>query len=195
MIDHNLDGSNNFEGVAKSYLSVVIDHNLDGSNNSLFALIMPIKVVIDHNLDGSNNMKLNTLSVIHLKIHDMKSPFTGNEMSLLIENTHLKFRKEEIPVQYHYYECSETKERFTTTELDNLNLTQVYNTYRTIHNLPFPDEIKKIREYYNLPASKMSEILGFGINTYRNYENGEIPSDSHARLIQLISCDRPQFGW
>jgi uncharacterized phage-associated protein len=31
----------------------------------------------------------------------------------------------------------------------------------------------------------MSEVLGFGINVYRNYEAGEIPNSSNARLIQL----------
>ncbi len=36
----------------------------------------------------------------------------------------------------------------------------------------------------------MSEILGFGANIYRQYENGEVPSQSNARLIQL--ADDPQ---
>jgi uncharacterized phage-associated protein len=31
----------------------------------------------------------------------------------------------------------------------------------------------------------MSEVLGFGANSYRNYETGEVPSQSNARLIQL----------
>ena len=31
----------------------------------------------------------------------------------------------------------------------------------------------------------MSEILGFGTNSYRQYESGEVPSQSNARLIQL----------
>jgi transcriptional regulator with XRE-family HTH domain len=69
---------------------------------------------------------------------------------------------------------------------------QVYNQYREIHNLPFPEDIKRIREKYGLPASKMSEVLGFGINSYRNYESGEVPSQSNARLIQ-IADDAKEF--
>lgn len=38
----------------------------------------------------------------------------------------------------------------------------------------------------------MSEILGFGPNTYRLYEQGEIPSLSNARLIQL-AADPEEF--
>ena len=32
----------------------------------------------------------------------------------------------------------------------------------------------------------MSEILGFGINSYRQYEAGEMPSTANARLIQMV---------
>lgn len=29
----------------------------------------------------------------------------------------------------------------------------------------------------------MAEVLGFGTNGYRNYENGEVPSHSNGKLI------------
>lgn len=117
----------------------------------------------------------------------MKSPITGKEMLLQKEERNMTFRKEEITIQYHYYLCEESGEQFTSTELDELNITQVHNQYRKARNLPFPDEIKAIREKYALSAVKMSEVLGFGVNMYRSYEGGEIPSDSNARLIQLAS--------
>ena len=96
-------------------------------------------------------------------------------------------REEPFPIVYHYYLCRDSGEQFTTTDIDELNMTQLYNQYRKKHNLPFPEEIKEIREKYGLPATKMSEILGFGINSYRNYENGEVPSQANARLIQIAS--------
>jgi DNA-binding transcriptional regulator YiaG len=86
---------------------------------------------------------------------------------------------------YHFYE--DAGQRFTTDETDEINLIQVYNQYREKHNLPFPDDIRAIREKYQLPATKMSEVLGFGINVYRQYESGEVPSQSNARLIQLAN--------
>jgi uncharacterized phage-associated protein len=33
----------------------------------------------------------------------------------------------------------------------------------------------------------MSEILGFGTNSYRQYESGEVPNQSNAKLIQLAN--------
>jgi len=115
----------------------------------------------------------------------MKSPFTGKDMTLKRERKNLVFRKEKFEIIYHYYLCEDSKEQFTTQELDELNLFQLYNLYREKHNIPFPDEIKEIRMKYDLSAAKMSKILGFGINVYRNYENGEVPSDSNARLIHV----------
>ena len=93
-------------------------------------------------------------------------------------------------IHSHFFNCNESGEQFTSTELDELNLIQVYNQYRDKHNLPFPTEIKEIRKQYGLSASKMAEILGFGTNSYRNYENGEVPSNSNGRLIQIVSDPR-----
>ena len=72
---------------------------------------------------------------------------------------------------------------WTTTEMDEANIFQVYNQYRVKHGIPFPDEISGLREHYGLSAAKMSQILGFGINQYRMYEDGEVPSVSNARTI------------
>jgi len=120
----------------------------------------------------------------------MKSPITGKEMKLEKEYRTLSFRKEEFKVLYHYYLCEDSKEQFTDAKLDEINLIQLYNQYREAHHLPFPDEIIAIREKYKLPAIKIAEILGFGANVYRNYEAGEVPSESNARLIQLAKDPR-----
>jgi putative zinc finger/helix-turn-helix YgiT family protein len=122
----------------------------------------------------------------------IKSPFTGGEAILMQEWATREFRKESYDIWEHFYVCQDTGESFSTTELDELNQQQVYNLYRSRHNIPFPDEIKAIREKYGLSAAKMSEVLDFGINSYRNYENGEIPSPANAKLIRLAD-DPVQF--
>lgn len=120
----------------------------------------------------------------------MKSPITGKEMKLTKENRSMEFRKETFEVVFHYYRCEDSGEQFTDTELDELNMNQLYNQYRDLFNIPFPDEIIRIREKYGVPAGKMSEVLGFGVNGYRQYEAGEMPSVSNAKLIQL--ADNPK---
>ena len=116
----------------------------------------------------------------------MKSPFTGGNAILKTEKAELEFRREKFQYISLYYLCEDTNERFTTTEIDTLNLSQVYNQYRVKYGIPFPDEIQNIRKSYALPASKMSTILGFGDNQYRLYENGDIPSEANGKILSLI---------
>ncbi len=121
----------------------------------------------------------------------MQSPITGKQMKLVKEpGTKLSFRKEEFRIVYHYYLCEESGEKFTNEDLDRINITQVYNSYREKYGVPFPEEIREIRGKYDISASKMSEILGFGTNSYRLYEAGEMPSVANGRLILAIKHPR-----
>ena len=94
----------------------------------------------------------------------------------------ITFRKE-VFSYIHTGIIDEEGDMWTTTEMDEANIFQVYNQYRVKHGIPFPDEISGIREHYGLSAAKMAQILGFGINQYRMYEDGEVPSVSNARTI------------
>lgn len=122
----------------------------------------------------------------------LKSPMTGNDMVLCREPRTIPFRKEEFEILYHFYKDTDG-EQYTEEFTDEVNINQVYNQYRDKYNLPFPDEIKAIRAKYDLSAIKMSEVLGFGANVWRNYEAGEVPSESNARLIQ-VADDPIEFG-
>ncbi|MBL7966988.1 MAG: DUF4065 domain-containing protein [Prolixibacteraceae bacterium] len=117
----------------------------------------------------------------------MKSPYTGKEMELKRSKATLQFRKEPFEIVYHSYACADSNEEFEDDRLTTLNLQQVTDQYREKYNIPFPEQIKAVREGYGLSAARMSEILGLGINTWRLYENGEVPTVANARLIQLIS--------
>lgn len=95
------------------------------------------------------------------------------------------FRGEEFDC-LHFAIKDVNDEMWTTTELDECNQNQIYNSYRQRHSFPFPDEIKALREYYGVSAAKMSEIMGFGANQWRYYEDGMVPSVSNARAIVAI---------
>ncbi len=116
----------------------------------------------------------------------MKSPFTGGEVVLRTEKKRHTFRGREYECNYAYYVCVDTEERFTTEEIDTANVMQVYNQYRIDMGIPFPDEIRCIREQLGVSAAMMSNILGFGDNQYRLYENGDMPSVSNGRTLSSI---------
>lgn len=117
----------------------------------------------------------------------MNSPITGIPMTIHTEVQTLNFRKEEFTVKQRFYLCEDSGERFTSTRLDELNLSLVYNAYRTKHHIHSPEEIKETREKYGLSAVKMSEILGLGSNGFGLYERGEIPSLANSKLLKLAS--------
>ncbi len=117
----------------------------------------------------------------------MKSPITGKEMSVGKEIRDVTYRKESYPVVFHYYKCEDTGEHFEDEHFSELNYNQVVNQYRVRHHIPFPEQILEIRQRYNLSQARISEILGFGANSWRNYEAGEVPSRANANFIQIIS--------
>ncbi len=120
----------------------------------------------------------------------IESPFTDGYALLHEEAVTEKFRKEEFSLIYHHYVCQVTGQSFTTDELDNLNVNQVYSQYRQKHQIMFPEQISQLRDRYGLSAARMSLLLDFGPNQYRSYEDGEIPSDSNAAHLRLARNPR-----
>lgn len=117
----------------------------------------------------------------------MLSPITGKEMEVKKEWRKMDYRKETFNILFHSWYCVDSKEEFEDEAFAELNYNQVVNQYREKYNIPFPEDIKNIREQYNLPAIRMAHVLGFGDNTYRQYENGEMPTQANARLIQMVA--------
>ncbi|MDE5874800.1 MAG: DUF4065 domain-containing protein [Muribaculaceae bacterium] len=120
------------------------------------------------------------------KYVDLKSPFTGGRVKEVSTIEAKEFRKEKYNVHVRYYVCEDTGAQFTTTEQDTLQFNDLYAQYRIRHGIPFPDEIKAIRNHYNLNYSQISRILGFGANQYAKYEAGEVPSESNGKMIAAI---------
>jgi uncharacterized phage-associated protein/DNA-binding transcriptional regulator YiaG len=116
----------------------------------------------------------------------MKSPITGKEMPIRKRKERFEFRKETFEITYHYYLDETSGDQFTDDSLSEVNTNQLYNEYRSKYGIPYPDEIIAMREKYGLSANKMSEVLGFGVNIYRTYEAGEVPSASNGKFLQQI---------
>mgnify|MGYP006186722077 CR=1 FL=1 len=74
-------------------------------------------------------------------------------MAIHTEVQTLNFRKEVFTIKQRFYLCEYSGERFTSTQLDELNLSLVYNAYRAKHHILSPEEIKETREKYGLSAT------------------------------------------
>ena len=120
------------------------------------------------------------------EVYDMESPFTGGKVIEVCDVEEKEFRKGKYQVHVRYYQCCDTGEQFTTDEQDTLMCNDLYGQYRVKHGIPFPEEIKSIRQHYGLTYSQITRILGFGINQYKEYEKGTVPSESNGKIIQMI---------
>lgn len=97
----------------------------------------------------------------------------------------VKFRGEEYSYIYYFY-AEPNGQRFTTTEVDEQNLEQVYSQYRQKYGIPSAKEIEEIKTFYGLSNAKLAKILGFGENQIANYLDGEVPSNSNGKTLAAI---------
>jgi hypothetical protein len=65
----------------------------------------------------------------------MNSPITGKPMRLMHEKRVIPFRKENFDVDFHYWLCEDTNERFEDEAQAESNINQVYQQYRLKHNI------------------------------------------------------------
>lgn len=102
-----------------------------------------------------------------------------------VELVETEFRKEKFETVYQFYLCEESGERFEDENMAQLNLETIYSQYRVRHSIPFPEQLVELRNKYDLTPTRISEILRFGVNTYRSYEAGEIPSLANALILDF----------
>lgn len=118
------------------------------------------------------------------------SPFRNCEAHLKKVPDTMEFRGKTYHFLNHYYVCDESGEEFTDEATGEINFAQVYNQYREENNIPFVNEIVKLREDCQLSKADMGRLLGFGENQYYRYELGEVPSPSNGRLMRTLIDNR-----
>lgn len=110
----------------------------------------------------------------------------SGKAQLKAEKKSRTYRSEKFDLVEQFYQCTNCAHTFTNDDVDSCNQTLLHNKYREKYQIPFPEQLIKIRESYGLTQTKMSELLGFGPNQYRLYENGEMPSSANAMLLKLL---------
>lgn len=120
----------------------------------------------------------------------MKSPFANCEAHVVQEQRTVKFRGDEYAYVYSCYECEQTKERFTTTEMDEENVQQVYRQYRAKYGIPSSKDIAELKDKYGISAARLALILGFGENQISNYIDGEVPNKANGKTLSAIRDPR-----
>lgn len=123
------------------------------------------------------------------------SPVSDSQAVLQEKEETMVYRNESYTYTHRNYRDPETGIEFTTNDMDFDNLEQVYSQYRERHNIPSPEELKVMRERYGLSASKMSDVLGLGINQYSRYEDGVMPTEAIGKMLRSIETPSVFLGY
>ena len=93
---------------------------------------------------------------------------------------------EDVEIEAQVLVCKECGEEFFCEELDHATLSKAYNEYRKRHKLLSPNEIKEIREQYELSQRCFAKLLNWGDKTIHRYENGSIQDKAHNSLLLFL---------
>ena len=95
-------------------------------------------------------------------------------------------KDENIAIEAEVRYCTICGEELWDHVLDGDNLKRAYDAYKKKKGLLSSEEIKKIRNKYDLSQSSFAKLLGFGEKTITRYENGAIQDKVQDNLIRLM---------
>lgn len=100
----------------------------------------------------------------------------------ILEKCEYKGLKLDVELEYYYDDL--INEYYVDNKLGNENLRKIRNEYRRLNNLLLDDEIKEIRNQYNLSQRDFSIALGFGEVTITRYESKTVQDKSQDEIIR-----------
>ncbi|MCC9272358.1 MAG: helix-turn-helix domain-containing protein [Lactobacillus gallinarum] len=73
--------------------------------------------------------------------------------------------------------------------LDNAAIKIAQDKYREMFDFVKPEEIKALRQKWNLTQKQFAKVIGWSPSTVALYEVGEIPTKSNNRLLKVMIKD------
>ena len=136
-------------------------------------------------------MKLKKIEREKIKMKKMYCPFCDkeHEIETVEKEAIVKIKGEEVKYIEQNYYCNLCDEKFCDGEMIDNNLLNAKDQYRKNHNLLTSNEIKSIREKYDLSQSALALILGWGEITITRYETKEIQNENYDVILRKISDD------
>jgi putative zinc finger/helix-turn-helix YgiT family protein len=86
--------------------------------------------------------------------------------------------------------CSECGIELFDEELTTKALREAYDEVRKRKGMPTPEELKKLRTDMGLSQRDFAKLLGWSHITIHRYENGGLPGEAHATVLDMIRNDR-----
>lgn len=99
----------------------------------------------------------------------------------------VEIKKENFEVLHEYYKRVSDGELFEPFENPDKNLEKDYDLYRKKFAMLSPNEVKEIRNKYELSIRDFSSILGISYSNLSSIENGSIQAPYIDNLLRLSS--------
>lgn len=114
---------------------------------------------------------------------------TFHEIEQRCRITDTIIKGEKISYEETYYFCRNSdidENEFSTGEMENQNLLNARNAYRSSHDLLTSVEIVEIRKMYDLSQVDFAKLLGWGEATISRYESKAIQDEAYDNMMRII---------
>ncbi|WP_061214853.1 type II TA system antitoxin MqsA family protein [Syntrophomonas wolfei] len=88
--------------------------------------------------------------------------------------------------------CAMCGEDIFDAELDNANLSKAYEVYRKQFKVLSSEDIKSLRQKYNISQRTLAKLLEWSPATIYRYEKGNLPTPAHNECLKRL-CDPMEF--
>ncbi len=103
------------------------------------------------------------------------------------ESAELKGDLYEFMAQIAY--CEQCGQEVFVPELEDVNLKELYDTYRQKNDIISLEKIQSLPEKYNMGKRPLSLLLGWGEQTFSRYYDGDMPTKQYSEILKLIHAD------
>ena len=134
-------------------------------------------------------------SSILLSKEEYDCPFCDNVHTIQIRKrlTEALVKNEIVEYEEIYYLCELQDEEFAPAKIMDDNLLKARDSYRVKHGLLTSEQIKEIRQHYNISQKEFSNILGWGDITIQRYEKKAIQDETYDNIMRMF-FNNPTFA-
>ena len=137
-----------------------------------------------------------TVSDIHMINNEVvdNCPFCNTEHLIKVKEKKAKAIIKNLEVEYTetYYYCPIKNSEFIPDKMAEENMLKAKDKYKKIMGLLTSDEIKHIREVYELTQKEFSNIFGWGDVTVQRYEKKLIQDETYDDMMR-ITLTNPSY--
>lgn len=113
----------------------------------------------------------------------------NHDVLIVREKAHNTFKGQKIEYYATYEYCENTDEYIASEEMISANDISMKNAYREKLGLLTSDEIRGIRQKYEISQSDLAVLLGWGEKTITRYETHQVQDNAHDSILRKIDED------